>query len=47
VQQHGPFKIHGNPELAKPLEALLESMVKQQRMKLPGSKYEPCYEIVS
>jgi len=47
VQQHGPFKIHGNPELAKPLEALLESMVKQQRMKLPGSKYEPCYEIAS
>ena len=47
IQRHGPFKINGNNEITKPLEALLASMVEQRRMKLPGSKYVPCYEIVS
>jgi len=47
VRKHGPFEIQGDPEIAEPLAQLLESMVKQQRMKLPGSKYEPCYKIVS
>lgn len=47
IQKHGPFKIHGNIEIIKPLEDLLTSMVEQQRMKLPGTKYIPCYEIVS
>jgi len=47
IQKHGPFKIHGNIEITKPLEDLLASMVAQQRMKLPGTTYIPCYEIVS
>jgi predicted Rossmann-fold nucleotide-binding protein len=47
IKQHGPFKIHGSNEIIKPLEALLISMVEQQRMKLPGTTYVPCYEIVS
>jgi hypothetical protein len=28
------------------LDILLQSFVAQQRMKLPGSKYVPCYRIV-
>jgi hypothetical protein len=28
------------------LDMLLQSFVAQQRMKLPGSKYVPCYRIV-
>lgn len=47
IQKHGPFKIHGRQEIIEPLESLLTSMVEQQRMKLPGSKYVPCYEIVT
>jgi len=47
VQKYGPFELHGDTEIIKPMETLLASMVEQQRMKLPGSKYEPCYRIVS
>ena len=47
VQKHGPFELHGDNEIIKPMETLLASMVKQQRMKLPGSEYVPCFKIVS
>ncbi|MGL5949620.1 MAG: nucleotide 5'-monophosphate nucleosidase PpnN [Aeromonas sp.] len=46
IERHGPFKLHGDPELMALMDTLLESFVSQQRMKLPGSHYEPCYEIV-
>ncbi len=46
VRKHGPFELHGDPEIIHPMEHLLESMVAQHRMKLPGSHYEPCYKIV-
>lgn len=46
VRKHGPFELHGDHEIIQPMERLLESMVAQQRMKLPGSHYEPCYKIV-
>lgn len=47
IQKHGPFIIHGDSEITQPLEDLLTSMVAQQRMKLPGSKYIPCFKIVN
>lgn len=48
VREHGPFAIHGDQSIIAPMEALLGSMVKQNRMKLPGgSQYEPCYRIVN
>ncbi len=47
VRKNGPFELHGDPNIIKHLEGLLESMVKQQRMKLPGTEYVPCYKIVS
>ena len=37
---------HGDPELLKPLDALLASFVRQRRMKLSGD-YKPCYRIVA
>jgi predicted Rossmann-fold nucleotide-binding protein len=47
VKKHGAFEINGDPELMKLLDDLLESFVRQQRMKLPGTKYVPCYKIIS
>jgi len=46
IQQHGPFKISGDPDILEPMEALLDAFVKQGRMKLPGTQYVPSYEIV-
>jgi predicted Rossmann-fold nucleotide-binding protein len=45
IEQHGPFEIDGDPEIMRALDALLASFVEQQRMKLPGSVYTPCYRI--
>jgi predicted Rossmann-fold nucleotide-binding protein len=46
IEQNGPYEIHGDPEFMRALDTLLQSFVAQQRMKLPGSKYVPCYRIV-
>ncbi|HKV65270.1 MAG TPA: nucleotide 5'-monophosphate nucleosidase PpnN [Rhodanobacteraceae bacterium] len=47
IEKNGPYEIHGDPEFMHALDTLLQSFVAQQRMKLPGSKYVPCYRIVS
>jgi Domain of unknown function (DUF3412). len=47
IEQHGPFKIDGDKYLMEKMDKLLQSFVDQQRMKLPGTAYVPCYEIVS
>ena len=47
IEKKGPYEIHGDPEFMHALDTLLRSFVAQQRMKLPGSKYIPCYRIVS
>lgn len=46
IEQHGLFQISGDIEIMEPVDQLLSSFVSQQRMKLPGSKYNPCYKIV-
>lgn len=47
IEQHGPFKIHGDKEIMQRMDILLRGFVSQHRMKLPGgTAYEPCYEIV-
>jgi len=46
IEEHGHFEIHGDPDIMAPMDALLTSFVKQQRMKLPGSVYRPCYKII-
>ncbi|MBO1254121.1 LOG family protein [Alteromonas sp. 5E99-2] len=47
IKSKGPFKLTGDPELMNRMDTLLASFVEQQRMKLPGSKYTPCYTIDS
>ena len=46
IEQQGPFQLYGDKELMILMDKLLQSFVKQGRMKLPGSAYIPCYEIV-
>lgn len=45
VVKEGPFEIKGDPDLMALLDKLLSAFVKQQRMKLPGTEYVPCYKI--
>jgi pyrimidine/purine-5'-nucleotide nucleosidase len=46
IEASGPYQISGDKEVMEPLDVLLQAFVKQQRMKLPGSEYIPCYEVV-
>jgi predicted Rossmann-fold nucleotide-binding protein len=46
VEKYGHFEIHGDSEIMALMDSLLASFVKQHRMKLPGKKYVPCYQIV-
>jgi predicted Rossmann-fold nucleotide-binding protein len=45
IEKYGVFEINGDREIMQALDALLASFVAQQRMKLPGSRYVPCYRI--
>ncbi len=45
IAAKGPFQIDGDPEIMRALDRLLSSFVAQQRMKLPGSAYVPCYRV--
>ncbi|WP_237065419.1 nucleotide 5'-monophosphate nucleosidase PpnN [Microbulbifer guangxiensis] len=47
VEKHGPYELCGDPKLMESMDKLLESFVKQQRMKLPGKTYTPCYRIIA
>jgi pyrimidine/purine-5'-nucleotide nucleosidase len=47
IKQKGKFELTGDPGIMQPVDALLQAFVEQQRMKLPGTHYEPCYEIRS
>ncbi|MCG6887289.1 MAG: DUF3412 domain-containing protein, partial [Proteobacteria bacterium] len=46
VESHGPYQLTGDSEILDPLDRLLASFVEQQRMKLPGSHYQPCYQLI-
>ena len=46
IERFGHFEIRGDPEIMGPMDSLLSSFVEQQRMKLPGAEYAPCYRIV-
>ena len=45
IEQAGPFDIDGDRDIMQALDTLLASFVAQQRMKLPGAHYVPCYRI--
>jgi len=46
IEELGPFEIHGDPDLLRPLDALLGAFARQRRMKLAGD-YQPCYRVVT
>ena len=46
IEQQGVFEIEGDQAITQPLDRLLTRFVKQQRMKLPGSAYNPCYRVI-
>lgn len=47
IDSHGPFEIHGDDAIMREMDTLLSSFVAQHRMKLLGSRYDPCYRMVS
>jgi pyrimidine/purine-5'-nucleotide nucleosidase len=47
IEQHGLFEIHGDVRMMELMDALLRSFARQNRMKLSGKEYQPCYRIVS
>ncbi|MGB2248529.1 MAG: nucleotide 5'-monophosphate nucleosidase PpnN [Alcanivorax sediminis] len=46
IEQYGPYQLHAPGELMTRLDHLLNAFVAQHRMKLPGTHYEPCYELM-
>ncbi|WP_241649485.1 nucleotide 5'-monophosphate nucleosidase PpnN [Rosenbergiella collisarenosi] len=46
IAQHGPYLIHGESDIMARMDEMLQGFVAQQRMKLPGSAYVPCYQII-
>jgi len=46
IEERGPFLVHGDRALVKPLDDLLEQFIAQNRMKLSGD-YKPVYRIVA
>jgi predicted Rossmann-fold nucleotide-binding protein len=46
IREHGPFEISGDKAMMALMDTLLNSFVEQQRMKLPGSEYIPCYKVI-
>ena len=46
IERHGPFEIHGDPDIMLALDALLRAFVDQRRMKMVG-EYHPCYRVVA
>ncbi|OUR59626.1 LOG family protein [Colwellia sp. 39_35_sub15_T18] len=46
IRKHGPFMISGDKKIMSLMDKLLASFVSQQRMKLPGSEYVPCYKVI-
>ena len=46
IERHGPFEIHGDPEIMQAMDALLRAFVEQRRMKIAGD-YRPCYRLLA
>lgn len=47
IRANGVFEIHGEKEMMRKLDVLLQAFVEQGRMKLPGSVYYPCYRVIT
>lgn len=47
IEERGLFEIHGEADIMRALDAMLQSFVVQNRMKLPGgAAYKPCYRVI-
>jgi len=46
IEEFGHFEIHGDSEIMHPVDELLTSFAQQNRMKLPGREYKPCYKVI-
>ncbi len=46
IERHGPFEIHGDPDIMQAMDALLRAFVEQRRMKIAG-EYRPCYRLLA
>ena len=47
IKENGPFILNGEKDLMQRVDKLLTSFIEQNRMKLPGTVYTPCYKIKS
>ena len=47
IERQGPFELSGDREIMQLLDELLSAFVEQQRMRLPGTLYRPCYRLVA
>jgi len=46
IEKNGVFELRGDADIMQHMDELLRSFVEQQRMKLAGSAYNPCYHII-
>lgn len=46
IEKYGHFELHGDYDIMHPVDELLESFARQNRMKLPGREYVPCYKVI-
>jgi hypothetical protein len=46
IERSGPFELSGERGLMTELDRLLTAFVQQNRMKLAGRAYQPCYRLV-
>ena len=46
IKQHGPFEIRGDRQIMESLDTLLKSFISDHRMKIPGTTYRPCYQLI-
>ena len=47
IEQHGPYEIKGEAKIMGSLNELLGTFVQQKRMKVPGTRYAPCYRLIN
>lgn len=47
VQQHGPFRLHGDKEIIDGLDKLMRDFIAQNRLLLSQKEYIPCYEFAA
>ena len=45
IEKRGPFRINASKNIMTLLDGLLAAFVLQQRMKISGGDYQPCYEV--